>query len=173
MAEFKPRSFGYSHSYAVMNALKYHVKNIKGSYIGEGYDFIEKPGERKAFDAMIELAKQGGRDMLYVESITEFAGNSLTDLKDALTAIEETGMLIESQREPIYSYINFMTLLEPLEELMPEYQKKRQQIMAVGMAQVMNIDIKEICERTGLSEADVFQAVADYKRQEEQEQTEE
>lgn len=44
MAEFKPRSFGYSHSYAVMNALKYYVKNIKGSYIGEGYDFIEKPG---------------------------------------------------------------------------------------------------------------------------------
>lgn len=34
MSEFKPRSFGYSHSYAVMNALKYHVKNIKRSYIG-------------------------------------------------------------------------------------------------------------------------------------------
>lgn len=173
MSEFTPRSFGYSHSYAVMNALKYHVKYIKGSYIGEGYDFIEKPGEHKAFDAMIELAKQGGRDMLYVESIKEFAGNSLTDLKDALTAIHEAGMLIESQRETTYNYIDFMTLLRPLEELMPEYQKHRQQMMAVGMAQVMDIDIKEICERTGLSEADVFQAVADYKRQEEREQAEE
>lgn len=173
MSEFTPRSFGYSHSYAVMNALKYHVENIKRSYIGEGYDFIEKPGEHKAFDAMIELAKQGGRDMLYVESIKEFAGNSLTDLKDALTAIHEAGMLIESQRETTYDYINFMALLGPLEELMPEYQKHRQQMMAVGMAQVMDIDIKEICERTGLSEADVFQAVADYKRQEEREQAEE
>lgn len=166
MADFISRSFGYSHSHAVMAALKVHVRTIKCA-IHDGYDFIEKPGEHKEFDKMIELAKEGGKDKLFVDSIKEFAGNSLSDFKAAIIAIEDAGMIVASLAEPAYSYDSYMTIIEVLESFMPGYQKQRQKIEAVTMCR-LDIDPEKICEMTGLSKADVFQAVADYTREQEQ-----
>lgn len=166
MAEHTPKNFGYAHSRAVIEALKTFVGNRK-SYIGGGYDFLEQPGEHKAFDAMIELAKKGGHDSLYVDTVKEFAGSSLADFKAALTAINDAGMLVYSLTERNYDYYNFLTIIELIEALEPGYYKNRQSIMAVAMCMV-DIDIAVICEKTGLSEADVFQAAADYKREQEQ-----
>lgn len=169
MADMRPHAFGYAHSHAVMAGLQAHV-NINGSHIAGGYDFIEKPGERVAFEAMIELAKQCGHDVLFVDTVKEFAGNSLTEFREALTAINDAGMRVHSMRERTYAYSDYITVIEMLEELMPAYQKNRQSIMAVAMCMV-DADIEVICEKTGLSEADVFQAVADYKREQEQAST--
>lgn len=130
--------------------------HVQRSHIAGGYDFIEKPGERVAFDAMIALAEQGGNDHLFIDTVKELAGNSLADFKAALTAINDAGMTIHSLRERSCTYSDFMTVIEMMEELMPAYQKNWQSIMAVAMCMV---------------EADVFQAVANYKREQEQANT--
>ena len=52
MAEFQPRAFGYAHSHAIMDALKSRAQ-ARCSFIGAGYDFVEKPGEDDAFRDMI------------------------------------------------------------------------------------------------------------------------
>ena len=72
--------FGYAHSHAVMAGLKAYVKN-KGSIITDAYTYIDKPGETTAFRKMLEVAKQGGHDILYVDSVEEFAGNRLADFR--------------------------------------------------------------------------------------------
>ena len=111
MAEFQPRAFGYAHSHAIMDALKSRAQ-ARRSFIGAGYDFVEKPGEDDAFRDMIELAAQGGHDILYVDSVKEFAGHSLSNLKDSLTAIHKVGMLISSSAEANYDYDTYMTAIE-------------------------------------------------------------
>lgn len=166
MAGLTPRSFGYAHSHAVMEGLKAFVCT-KNCRIHDGYDFIEKPGEHKEFDKMIALAKECGQDILHVDTVKEFAGQSLSDFKDAIIAIEDAGMLVCSLTEPTYDYGNFMTIIELLESFMPGYQKQRRKIEAVTMCR-LDIEMEEICRMTGLGEADVFQAVADYKREQEQ-----
>lgn len=138
MAEFQPRAFGYTHSPAIMNALKSRAQ-ARCSFIGAGYDFVEKPGEDDAFRDMIELAAQGGHDILYVDSVKEFAGHSLTDFKDSLTAIKV------------------------LEDLTPAYRKSNQRIAAVTM-HTMGADIPTICENLDLPQSEVYEAIAPYKR---------
>ena len=168
MAEFKPRAFGYAHSPSILKALTIEAQNRR-SYIAGGYDFLENRGEHTAFDKMIELAKEGGRDTLYVDTVKEFAGDSLADFKAALTAIENAGMLIISAAEPQYNYYHFMTAIEVLEDLEPGYVKNRQSIVAVTMSK-LGAEMADICGETGLNESDVFQAIAEYTREQEQKQ---
>ncbi len=119
---------------------------------------------------MIELAKEvGSINPLYVDTVKEFAGTCLADFKNALTAIEEAKLDIVSMAEPHYNHHHFMTVIEVLEDLELGYVKNRQSIMAVAMFQ-LDTDLAEICEKTGLGQADVFQAVTDYKREQEQKQ---
>lgn len=80
MPDFNTQIFGYAHSHAVMAGLKAYVKN-KGSIITDAYTYIDKPGETTAFRKMLEVAKQGGHDILYVDSVEEFAGNRLADFR--------------------------------------------------------------------------------------------
>ena len=167
MAEFKPRAFGYAHSPSILKALTIEAQNRR-SYIAGGYDFLEKRGEHTAFDEMIELAQKGGRDTLYVDTVKEFAGDSLADFKAALTAIENAGMLIISAAEPQYNYHHFMAAIEVLEDLEPGYIKNRESIMVAAMFKA-GTDLGDICEYTGLKESFVLQAVAEYTREQEQE----
>lgn len=162
MAEFQPRAFGYAHSHAIMDALKSRAQ-ARRSFIGAGYDFVEKPGEDDAFRDMIELAAQGGHDILYVDSVKEFAGHSLTDFKNSLTAIHKAGMLISSSAEPNYDYDTYMTAIEVLEDLTPAYRKSNQRIAAVTM-HTMGADIPTICENLDLPQSEVYEAIASYKR---------
>lgn len=74
---------------------------------------------------MIKVAKQGGRDILYVDSVKEFAGKSLADFKEALTAIEDAGMKVVSITEQNYDYNSFITAIEVLEDITPSYQKRK------------------------------------------------
>lgn len=167
MGENTLRPFAYAHSSAVMRALTIEAKN-RGHFIPGGYDFLEESGKHTAFDKMIKLAKDIDRiNPLYVDTIKEFAGTSLADFKAALTAIEEAKLDIVSAAEPQYNYYHFMTAIEVLEALEPGYIKNRQSIAAVTMFQ-LNRDLGEICEQTGLSQAEVFQAIADYKQEQEQ-----
>jgi hypothetical protein len=169
MGENTLRPFAYAHSAAIMNALKVEARN-RQHFVSGGYDFLEKQGEHTAFDKMIELAKEVGRiNPLYVDTVKEFAGTSLADFKNALTAIEEAKLDIVSAAEPQYNYYHFITAIEVLEALEPGYIKNRQSIAAVTMFQ-LNRDLGEICEQTGLSQAEVFQAIADYKQEQEQTQ---
>lgn len=172
MGENTLRPFAYAHSAAIMNALV-AVAKTRGYHFSGGYQFIEKRGEHTAFDKMIDLAKEvGSINPLYVDTVKEFAGASLADFKAALTAIEEAKLDIVSAAEPPYNYYHFMTAIEVLEDLEPGYVKNRQSIAAVTMFQ-LNRDLGEICEQTGLSQSEVFQAIADYKQEQEQEQAEE
>ncbi|MDD4389256.1 MAG: hypothetical protein PHW03_00475 [Eubacteriales bacterium] len=169
MEDKKFRPFAYAHSPAVMRALTIEAKN-RGHFISGGYDFLEKPGEHTAFDEMIKRAKDiGSINPLYVDTVKEFAGTSLADFKNALTAIEDAKLDIVSAAEPQYNYYHFMTAIEVLENLEPDYVKNREKIVAVTMCR-LDVDPKDICKDTGLSEADVFQAVAEYKREQEQTQ---
>ena len=171
MPEFPARPFAYAHNNAVLAGLIANAK-VRGHYISDGYAYLDKPGEYTEFAKMLDVAKQGGRDILYLDTVKELAGRSLTDFKAALTAVHEAGMLISSQTEPPCDFLNYMAIIEALEDLMPGYQKERQKVAAVTMCQ-LDVDINEICERTGLNESDVFQAVADYKREQEQREQQE
>lgn len=162
MDEFRPQSFGYAHSKAVMEGLKAYAR-LRKSIITESYVYIEKEGETEAFNEMIEVAKQCGRDILYVDSVKEFAGKSLADFKEALTTIEDAGMKVVSVTEKDYDYNTFMTAIEVLEDITPAYQKSALCITAITM-HAMGADIKKICNDLGLSEADVYGAIAEYKR---------
>lgn len=168
MQDFLVRDFGYAHSEAIMAGLKADA-NKKGAYISDGYTFLDKPGEYKELEKMIQVARQGGKDRLYVDTVKELAGHSLTDFKGALTAIHEAGMLITSLTEPHYKFHDFMAAIEVLEDLMPVYRMNRQSITAAVMC-LMGSEISHISQYTGLSEADVLQAAADYKREQEQEE---
>lgn len=162
MPEFKPQTFGYAHSHAVMRGLQAHVRG-KGGIITDGYAYIDEPGEDEKFWEMIKVAKQGGSDTLYIDSVKEFAGRSLADFKDALTAIEEAGMKVASQAERNYEYRAFMTAIEVLEDLTPAYQKNRQRIAAITMY-AMGADAQKICEDLDMPQSEVYEAIASYKR---------
>lgn len=168
MDEFRSQSFGYAHSKAVMEGLKAYAR-LRNSIITESYVYIEKEGETEAFNEMIKVAKQGGRDILYVDSVKEFAGKSLADFKEALTAIEDAGMKVVSITEQNYDYNSFMTAIEVLEDITPSYQKRGLCISAITM-RAMGADINQICNDLGLSEADVYEAIAEYKRASEDKQ---
>ncbi|NLV87567.1 MAG: hypothetical protein GX025_10205 [Clostridiales bacterium] len=170
MGENTLRPFAYAHSSAIMKALVAVAQNWR-HYIAGGYQFIEKPGEHTEFDKMIKLAKDIDRiNPLYVDTVKEFAGTSLADFKNALTAIEEAKLDIVSAAEPQYNYHHFMAAIEVLEDLEPGYIKNREGIMVAAMFKA-GTDLGDICQYTGLKESFVLQAVADYK--EEQEQAEE
>lgn len=162
MADYVPRFFGYAHSNAIMEALKDCVRNRRGT-IGTGYGFVEKDGKATAFNEMIKLAKLGGRDMLFVNSVKEFAGKSLEDFKNALTAINDAGMTVYSLTEPNYDYCTFMAVIEVLEDITPTYRQNILHAMAVDLYR-RGIEIKDICTDLELSEADVYKSIADYKR---------
>ena len=166
MAEFKTQSFGYAHSNAVMAGLKAHAKS-RGSIITDAYAYIEEEGENTAFYKMIEVAKQGGRDFFSVDSVKEFAGDSLSDFKAALTAIEDAGMKVVSMTEKDYDYAAFVTAIKVLEDLTPMFQKRDKYIVAVTMYAV-GVDIPKICADLELSKAEVFEAIASYERKKEE-----
>lgn len=162
------RPFAYAHSPAIMNALITEAKN-RQHFVSGGYDFLERPGEHMAFDKMIALAKDIDRiNPLYVDTVKEFAGASLADFKNALTAIEDAKLDVFSAAEPHYNYYHFMTVIEIMEALEPGYVKNRQSIAAVTMFR-LDRDLGEICDQTGLSQAEVFQAIADYKQEQAEE----
>lgn len=169
MGENTLRPFAYAHSAAVLRALTIEAKNRR-HFIPGGYDFLEKRGEHTAFDKMIKQAKDiGSINPLYVDTVKEFAGTSLADFKVALTAIEEAKLDIVSAAEPQYNYYHFMTAIEVLEDLETGYVKNRQSIVAVTMSK-LGAEMADICQETGLNESDVFQAVAEYTREQEQTQ---
>lgn len=162
MAEFKTQCFGYAHSNAVMAGLKAHAKS-RGSIITDSYAYIEEDGENTAFYKMLEVAKMGGRDILYVDSIKEFAGDSLSDFKAALTAIEDAGMKVVSMTERDYDYAAFMTAIKVLEDLTPAFRKRDRYIAAVTMYAV-GLDATKICDDLELSKAEVYTAIASYEQ---------
>ena len=119
MGENTLRPFAYAHSSAIMKALVTEARN-RQHFVSGGYDFLEKPGEHMAFDKMIALAKDIDRiNPLYVDTVKEFAGTSLADFKNALTAIEDAKLDIVSAAEPQYNYYHFMTVIEVMEALEP------------------------------------------------------
>lgn len=156
------RTFGYAHSQAVLSGLMVHAKD-KGSYIGRDYGYVDKPGEYEMFEEMLKIARLGMRDVLYVDTVKEFAGHSLADFKAALTAIRDAGMVVHSVTESNYNYDNYMTAIQVLEDLMPAYQKSRQHAAAVTMFR-FGVGVEQICRELELSEAEVYEAIASYKR---------
>lgn len=119
---------------------------------------------------MIKQAQEvGGTNPLYVDTVKEFAGHSLANFKHALTAIQDAGLSVISEAEWDYNYYPFIPMIEVMESLESSYVKNRQIIMTVAMFQ-LDMDLAEICEKTGLAQADVFQAVTDYKREQERKQ---
>lgn len=162
MPEFDTRVFGYAHSNAVMAGLKAHAKSRRLT-ITDAYAYIEEGGENTALYEMLKIAKLGGNDILYVDSVKEFAGDSLSDFKAALTAIENAGMKVVSLTEKHYDYAAFMTAIKVLEDLTPTYRKCSSRFAAVAMFR-MGISVDDICEEIGLSDADVYEAIAEYKR---------
>lgn len=165
--ENKLSPFAYAHSPAIMKALVAVAQNWR-HYIAGGYQFIEKPGEHTEFDKMIKLAQDCGcLNPLYVDTVKDFAGTSLTDFKNALTAIEDARLDIVSAAEPQYKYHHFITAIEVLEDLEPGYVKNRQSIVAVTMSK-LDAEIEDICKETGLNQSDIFQAIAEYSREQEQ-----
>lgn len=162
MPELNTQIFGYAHNHAVMAGLKAHAAS-KRTVITDAYAYIDKPGENIAFRKMLEVAKQGGHDILYVDSVKEFAGDGLADFKAALTAVEDAGMKVLSLTEQDYDYRAFMTAIEVLEDLTPAYQKSNQRIAAITMFR-MGTEVQQICEHLDMKESDVYEAVASYKR---------
>ena len=160
MPECKPQVFGYAHSHAVMAGLKAHVRG-KGGIITDGYAYIDKPGEDDAFWDMIKVAKQGGQDILYIDSVKELAGRSLADFKQALTAIENAGMKVFSMAERDYDYAAFMTAIRVLEDLTPAFQKSKQFVAAITMFR-MGADVQQICDDLGMKKSEVYEAIASY-----------
>lgn len=169
MAKVQPQvdahAFAYAHSQAVMAGLMAHTEH-KAYSIRSDYAYVEKPGETVMFQAMLEVAEQGGKDILYVDTVKEFAGASLSEFKNNLTAIKKAGMTVQSLSEKNYNYDDFQTVIQVLEDLTPGYQKNYQQ----GLAAILNelgTNIQDICEQTGLRESDVYQAIAEHKREQE------
>lgn len=166
MGDNPMRPFAYAHSASVLRALTIEAQSRR-HYIPGGYDFLENFGEHTMFDAMIERAKELDRiNPLYVETVKEFAGRSLADFKNALTAIEEAKLDIVSVAEPQYNYHHFITAIEVLEALEPGYVKNRKSIVAVTMSK-LDVGMEDICKETGLNQSDVFQAIAEYTREQE------
>ena len=162
MAEFKTRSFAYAHSNAVLAGLKAHAKN-RGSIITDEYAYIEEEGETTAFYKMLEVARKSGKDILYVDSVKEFAGKSLSDFKAALTAIADASMEVYSMTERDYDYAAFVTAIKVLEDLTPAFRKRDRYIAAVTMY-AMETPVSKICADLELSKAEVFEAIASYER---------
>lgn len=162
MAEYKTQIFGYAHSNAVMAGLKAHAKS-RGLIITDEYAYIEEEGENTALYKMLNVAKMGGRDILYVDSVKEFAGDSLSDFKAALTAIENAGMKVVSMTERDYDYAAFMTAIKVLEDLTPAFRRSNYRVAVVTMFR-MGISVSDICAEVGLSKAEVYEAIASYER---------
>lgn len=162
MPEFTPRTFGYAHSSAVMRGLQAHARSRR-DVITDAYAYIDEPGNDEMFWKLIEIARQGGSDILYIDSVKELAGHSLSDFKQALTAIENAGMKVYSQAERDYDYAAFMTAIEVLEDLTPTYRKSNQRIAAITM-HTMGADILKICEDLDMPQSEVYEAIASYKR---------
>ena len=170
MPELQPREFIYTHSDAIMKGIEAYLNNKKNPiYVAAGYKFVEKPGSREKFEDMVALARENakGWDTLFVETVKEFAGNSLADFKAALTAMQQAKLKIIPMAEgEHYNYESFMTAIEILEELMPEYEKDRRKLEALIMAE-HDMEYGDILQYTGLSKADVFQVLADRARAQE------
>lgn len=162
MAEYKTQIFGYAHSNAVMAGLKAHAKSRRLT-ITDAYAYIEEEGENTAFYKMLNVAKMGGNDILYIDSVKELAGDSLSDFKAALTAIEDAGLKVVSMTERDYDYAAFMTAIKVLEDLTPAYRKNSCRVAAVTMYR-MKMDVKQIADELDMSEADIHEAIASYKR---------
>ena len=162
MAEYTPRAFGYAHSTAVMRGLQAHARSRR-EVITDAYAYIDEPGDHEMFWKLIEVARQSGKDIHYIDSVKELAGHSLADFKAALTAVENAGMKVHSQAERDYDYATFIAVIEVLEDLTPTYRKNNQRIAAITM-HTMGADIAKICEDLDMPQSEVYEAIASYKR---------
>lgn len=163
--QVQPRSFAYAHSNAIKKGLILYAKSI-GHHISDDYAYVDEPGKTDMFQAMLEIAALSKKDILYVNSIKEFAGASLSEFKGNLAAIEKAGMRVNSLSEPNYNYSDFQTVIQVLEDLTPGYQKNYQQSLAAILYE-LGISVQDIVEQTDLSESDVYQAIAEHKREQE------
>lgn len=168
--QVQPRSFAYAHSNAIKKGLILYAKSI-GHHISDDYAYVDEPGKTDMFQAMLEIAALSKKDILYVNSIKEFAGASLSEFKDNLTAIEKAGMKVISVSERNYDYGDFQTVIQVLEDLTPGFQKNYQQGLAAILYE-LGISVQDIVEQTDLSESDVYQAIAEHKREQERRERE-
>ena len=171
MAEFKPQTFAYAHNAVVLKALV-SCANKTNRPVMAGYAFLEEEGETTAFYKMLDTATKCGNDTLYVNSVKEFAGNSIEDFKAALTRIYNAGFKVISIEEENYNYFAFMTAIKVLEDTTPKYLKHKYSISAAAMHKV-GASIETICDELGLMPSQVHEIIASYMREEEKKQAEE
>lgn len=168
----EPRNFAYAHSQAVMAGLRSYADQRR-AYIRSDYEFQDEPGEYTAFKRMLRTAGESkGTDTLYIESIKDLAGTCLDDFRKNLQAVEQARMKVKSIAEPHYDYFEFMTVIGAMESFTPMYQKSRKYSIAVGMM-LMGATVEEVCGKLGISEAEVYEAMASYKRAEQSEESKE
>lgn len=155
--------FAYSHSRAIVAGLVAFAYS-RHLPIGDGYQFVEEDGGRAAFDRMIEIIRRSEeRDIVFVDTIKEFAGTSLADFKARLKALNDANVFVRSSSEPNYDYWNTLAVIEVVESLLPIYRQANNGIIAATL-HMAGMDVKFIREHTGLSEAEIYQAIADCKR---------
>ena len=158
-----PEIYGYTFSDAEMKGLVAYAPR-KDHVLWESCCFIEKRGQRTEFDKLLERLRQGSnRDYLFVNSFKDFMGGSLSQFAKNLADLKSTGMTIYSVTEPNLDYEELETMIGILADLIPWYQTN----YWCGVAAILNemgADIRAICEHIPLEEADVYQAIADYKR---------
>ena len=157
-------TFGYSHSNAIMRGLV-AAADEKPFHLGEGYQFVEENGESRAFYRMMEIIQQSDvRDMVFVDTIKEFAGENLSEFKEKLKALNDAGVTVYSLTEPNYNYWNTLAVIEVVEKLLPIYKHHNMGIIAATL-HFAGRDMDYIRQYTKLSEAEVYQAIADCKHE--------
>lgn len=154
--------YGYAFSDAeVQGLIAYAPKKHQALF--ERYCFVEKRGERKEFDKMLALMKQHDGDYLFISSVKDLAGDGYESFKEKLEALDKALVQVYSIAEPNYDYADYKKVFDIVDDLMPSYVKS----YWCGVAAVLNEiggSIEKIREHVPLSEAEIYQSIADYKR---------
>ncbi len=145
--------FAYAHSNVVVAGLKAYIRSKK-CFISDGYCYLDEPNEYTAFKEILEIPEKDGKDILYVDSVKEFAGNSLQEFKENLKAIYEADMVIKSLSEPDYNYYHFLSAIEVVESLSMGYRNRDKKIAAIGMY-LANAEIGQIASQLDMNESEV------------------
>lgn len=98
-----------------------------------------------------------------MNSFKDFMGGSLSEFAKNIADLKSTSVTIYSVTEPTLDYEDLEIMLGILSDITPWYQTN----YWYGVATVLNelgAGVKDICEHTPLNEAEVYQAIADYKR---------
>ena len=159
----RPETYGYTFSDAEMKGLVAYAPE-RQQYLWESRCFIEKRGERAELDKLLERLRNGcNGDYLFVNSFKDFMGGGLSEFAKNIADLKSTGVTIYSVTEPKLDYEDLEVMFGILSDITPWYLTN----YWYGVAAVLNelgVGIKDICEHTPLEEADVDQAIADYKR---------